>query len=165
MNFASPLTDSEIETILIASGVSKRKRRRSLNLLTSEYVSKIRKTAEGHLNSWFKSGVPRAIWNKLQQDESSLVAKFNLHCAPEVSTSEHSLSSGPHNHHEFEVSSKKQLMIFKIIAEFVYLINQQVQSGIPDNAIPEGMGRTELEFSTHYAFDVETSVSLILQMT
>jgi hypothetical protein len=73
MNFASPLTDSDIETILIASGVSKRKRHRSLNLLTSEYVSKIRKTAEGHLKSWFKSGVPTCvIWNKLPQDESPI---------------------------------------------------------------------------------------------
>jgi hypothetical protein len=61
MNFARPLTDNEIETILIASGVSKRKRRRSLNVLTSEYASKIRKTAEGQLKSWFKSGVPHKM--------------------------------------------------------------------------------------------------------
>ena len=104
MNFASPLTDDEVQSILIVSGVSRRKRRRSLSHLTSLYASQIVKTAEGHLKKWCECGVLTEIWDKLSNDQSTLIGRFNLHSAATVSDNANPSFSGLGNHHRFEVS-------------------------------------------------------------
>lgn len=72
------LLDEEVNAILIASGKSKRHRKRKLSSLMPQYETKIRKTAEIQLAEWRENGVSKLEWDALMTECPLLIPSFNL---------------------------------------------------------------------------------------
>jgi hypothetical protein len=72
------LLDEEVNAILIASGNSKRHRKRKLSSLMPNYETKIRKTAESLLGEWRENGVSQLQWEVLMVECPSLLSSYNI---------------------------------------------------------------------------------------
>jgi hypothetical protein len=68
----APLTEKDVNSILLANGHFKRKRKKSFSLMNWEYQTQIRKLAETQLREWLTRG---AVMNGRPQDHVNL---FNL---------------------------------------------------------------------------------------
>ncbi len=72
------LTDEEVGDILFYSGVSKGKRHRPLDSLSSSYATSLRQNAHTALVQWSDYGVPNNVWHEIENNSPNLLKKFNL---------------------------------------------------------------------------------------
>ena len=82
--FMAPLTENEIQSILIASGSMKRKCYKKFDKCSSDYTSKLRIKAEKQLRNWTTCGMPQKAWDILNNLNAAVIKKFDLHSTPNL---------------------------------------------------------------------------------
>ena len=80
----APLTENEIQSILIASGSMKRKCYKKFDQCSSDYTSKLRIKAEKQLRNWTTCGMPQKAWDILNNLNAAVIKKFDLHSTPNL---------------------------------------------------------------------------------